>query len=76
MAQITIYLPDKVEARARRAAKAGRKSVSKWIADEVTRTLDDTWPQSVVDAAGIAPDFPDIEELRKGYGKDIPRIKL
>ena len=68
MAQITIYLPDDVENRARKAAKASGKSVSRWIADELVHTLKDTWPKGVLDAAGALPDFPSLEEIRKGYG--------
>jgi hypothetical protein len=32
MAQITIYLPDEIENRARKAAKVKGTSVSRWIA--------------------------------------------
>ncbi len=73
MAQITIYLPDDLENRARKAAKAKRKSVSRWIADQVAGTLEDTWPKSVLDAAGALPDFPSLKEIRRGYGRDVPR---
>jgi hypothetical protein len=58
MAQLTIYLPDEIEHKARRAAKAGRKSVSRWVAEQVSRNLDDAWPQAVLDAAGAAPTSP------------------
>jgi hypothetical protein len=73
MAQLTIYLPDEIEHKARRAAKAGRKSVSRWVAEQVSRNLDHTWPQAVLDAAGAAPDFPDVVKLRKEQGRDAPR---
>lgn len=76
MAQITIYLPDDVEKKARKAAKAQGKSVSRWVAEQVTGNLANSWPQSWIDAAGAFPDFPDVEELRKGYGKDAPRESL
>ena len=73
MAQLTIYLPDKLEAKARRAAKAKRESVSRWIADQIERGLTDSWPPTVLRAAGAVPDFPDLADLRKSYGKDAPR---
>jgi hypothetical protein len=73
MAQITIYLPDDVERKARKAAKADGKSVSRWLATEVVRRLDDALPQDVIDAAGAVPDFPELSEIRKGYGKDARR---
>ena len=73
MAQITIYLPDEVEKKARKAAKSDGKSVSRWIADRLVDELDHAWPKAVLDAAGAIPDFPDLAELRKGYGPDSPR---
>ncbi len=76
MAQITIYLPDEVESKARRAAKADGKSVSRWIADQLASRLDDAWPRGVLDAAGAIPDFPSLEDIRKGYGPDAPRERL
>jgi len=76
MAQIAIYLPDAIEKKARKAAKASKKSVSRWIADRVVEDLQDTWPKEVLDAAGACPDFPTVEELRKGYGEDAPGERL
>ncbi len=76
MAQITIYLPDDIENKARTAAKSDGKSVSRWIADQIAEGLEDGWPQSVLDAAGAIPDFPNLDELRKGYGADSPRLPL
>jgi hypothetical protein len=73
MAQITIYLPDELEEKARRAAKAAETSVSKWIAGRVQTSLEDSWPQAVLDAAGAVPDFLDLEKIRRGDGVDSPR---
>ncbi len=73
MANITIYLPDEIEKKARKAARNKKTSVSRWIAAEIEKSLKTTWPQSFLDAAGAFPDFPDIGELRSGYGEDAPR---
>jgi muconolactone delta-isomerase len=73
MAQITIYLPDDIENKARKAAKARETSVSRWIAERVVDALQEVWPKGVLDAAGALPDFPDVEEIRAGYGKDSTR---
>jgi hypothetical protein len=70
MAQITIYLPDEIERKARKTAEEEGTSVSRWIADRVTHTLEDAWPKSVLDAAGAFPEFPGIGQIRGGYGKD------
>ena len=76
MAQVTIYLPDVVEAKARKAAKASKKSVSRWIAEQVIHTVGDSWPAGVLDAAGAMPDFPSLKQIRKGYGKDARRESI
>jgi len=73
MAQVTIYLPDEVESKARKAAKAHGKSVGRWIAEQVVQSLEEAWPQGVLDAAGAIPDFPDTRGLRRGYGPDARR---
>jgi len=76
MAQITIYLPDAVEKKARKAAQAGGKSVSRWIAQRVVEQLQSEWPKEVLSAAGSLPDFPNLSQIRKGYGRDARREKL
>jgi hypothetical protein len=76
MAQITIYLPDEIETRARQAAKTKGESVSRWIADQVLHDLQDRWAQGVLDAAGAIPEFPSLEEIRTGYGHDVPRESM
>jgi len=76
MAQITIYLPDDVESKARKAAKAQKKSVSRWIADQIKHNVTKSLPQAWIDAAGAFPDFPDVAELRRGYGEDAGRESL
>jgi hypothetical protein len=73
---LRIYLPDDIESKARKAARTKGKSVSRWITDQVVHSLDDTWPKAVLDAAGAFPDFPTLDEIRKGYGKDLPRESL
>ena len=76
MAHLTIYLTDNVEKQVRKAAKASKKSVSKWVADQVSKSVEDSWPPEFLALAGAFPDFPDARELRKGYGKDAPRESL
>jgi hypothetical protein len=76
MAQLTIYLPDDVENKARRAAKANRTTVSRWVAEQISRSLRDSWPPEVLQAAGAFPDFPDLSEIRAGQAKAVEREKL
>lgn len=70
MAQITIYLADPIEEKARKASKAQGTSER---AEQVSRGLDGAWPKAVLDAAGAAPEFPDLDEIRRGQGRDVPR---
>jgi hypothetical protein len=76
VAQVTIYLPDDVEASARKAAKLRGTSLGRFIADQVNETLKNTWPPEVLAAIGSIPEFPDAKTLRKGYGKDSRRETL
>lgn len=76
MAQVTIYLSDDTEARARQAAKARGTTIGRWIADQVSEKVDKTWPPEVLAAIGSFPDFPDLKEIREGYGKDVRREQL
>jgi hypothetical protein len=73
MARLTIYLTDDVEHRVRKAAKAAKVSVSKWVAERITKEVETSWPPEFVALAGAFPDFPDADELRRGYGQDVLR---
>jgi hypothetical protein len=76
MAQVTIYLPDEIEAQARKAAKARGTSLGRWIAGEVAEKVKCAWPPDVTAAIGAFPDFPDEAAIRGGYGKDAGREPL
>ena len=76
MPHLTIYLTADVEQRVRKAAQASKVSVSKWVADRVTKSVETSWPPEFLALAGAFPDFPDADELRKGYGEDVPRENL
>jgi hypothetical protein len=76
MSQITIYLPDDIEAQARKAAEVRGTSLSRWIAEQVKEKISSEWPAEVLAAIGAFPDFPEAQELRNGYGVDVPRESL
>jgi hypothetical protein len=57
LGQLKIYLPDYIESKARKEAKAKGKSVNRWIADQVVHSLKDTWPKAVVGCGGGVPRF-------------------
>jgi hypothetical protein len=76
MAHLTIYFTDDVENRVRKAAKAAKVSVSKWVADRVAKSVETAWPPGFLAFAGSFPDFPDVAELRRGNSADIRRESL
>jgi hypothetical protein len=76
VAHLTIYLTDDAERRVREAAKTAKVSVSKWVAVRVAQSVETSWPPEFLALAGAFPDFPDADELRRGYGEDVPREGL
>lgn len=73
MANVTVYLPDAVEKKVRKAARANHQPVSRWIAEQLLHSIESGWSREFLDAAGSIPGFPDAESLRSGYGPDSPR---
>ncbi len=75
MGQITIYLDDETEQLMKSHVKSSGESASKWIADAVRTRARSEWPSDILLLLGSwkDDDFPHAAELRKGYGKDVPR---
>ena len=75
MGQITIYLDDETDRLVKRRVKASGDSASKWIADAVRARARSEWPADILSIFGSwkDADFPKAADLRKGYGKDVPR---
>ena len=73
MAQITLYLDEKLEARLRAAAQAANLSQSRWVANLIAEKLNDEWPAAVAALAGAWPDLPEAETLRTTLGQDAAR---
>jgi hypothetical protein len=76
MAQVTIYLDDAAERRAKAAARKAGVSVSRWVAELVENRTRTDWPAEARELAGAWPDFPDLQKIRPGTGKDRPRVRL
>lgn len=74
MAQVTIYLDEDTEARMKRAAEEAGMSRSRWVAEVVREKTTSTWPESFRRLVGSwGEDFPEVEEIRKRLGDDLPR---
>jgi hypothetical protein len=76
MGQVTIYLENEIERKARAAARAEKVSLSKWVARRIERGTKSEWPEDFRALAGSWPDAPSVEEIRAKYGKDVKRSRL
>ena len=76
MPQLNLYVDEPTHTRIKRAAKAAGMSLSKWVATVVSEKTATQWPAEVLALAGTWKDFPSLEEIRAGSGKDAPRETL
>jgi hypothetical protein len=76
MPQITLYLDEDTDVKARAAAKAAGVSYSRWVAELIRGRVERRWPESVRALAGAIRDFPDAAELRAGIAPDLRREQL
>ena len=76
MAQVTIYLDEETEQKARAAARSKGVSLSKWVAERVRRGALSDSPDYVRELAGAWSDLPSAEQLRKPKGRDTRRGRL
>lgn len=73
MGQVTIYIDDETEQKARASARAEGVSLSKWVAGRIQRRARGEWPESVRVLAGAWSDLPSGERIRRTGAKDVPR---
>ena len=77
MGQVTIYLDDETEDKARAAARAEGLPLSKWVARRIQKPARGEWPEAVRALAGAWSDLPSAERIRKSCKtKDIARRRL
>ena len=77
MGQVTIYLDDETEGKARSAARAEGLALSRWIAQSIEQRALGEWPEAVRALAGAWRDAPSASQIRKSLkAKDIPRDRL
>ena len=74
MPQVTLYMDDDTDAKARAAARAAGLSYSRWVSDLIRDRTRDEWPLLIRQMAGSARDFP----LRDAQAlpNDIHRVPL
>lgn len=71
MANVTIYLNNEVEKRARQAARRAKKPLSRWLADLAEASVTDKWPTEFLALAGSMPDLAEPESM--SFGNDTAR---
>ena len=76
LGQVTIYLDEDTEAKARAAAASKGVSLSKWVVERIERGTRAEWPAFVREMEGAWADLPSAEQLRKKQGKDVKRGRL
>jgi len=75
MPQVTLYLDDETDRRARAAAAASGLSYSKWLGGLVRASTVECWPEAVRSLAGAVHDFPTADDLYRATD-DLPREPL
>lgn len=73
MGQVTIYLDSETERKMQKIIRKSGISKSKWIAGLIKEKAAGTWPETVGTLAGAWADIPNVEEIRKKAGQDVPR---
>jgi len=76
MGQVTIYIDDQTEKKARASARAEGVSLSRWVAERIERRARGEWPAAVRALAGAWPDLPSAEQIRRSSGRDVARTRL
>jgi len=74
--QVTIYLDDETENKARAAAQASGLSLSRWVAERVRLGALSEWPAEVRELAGAWSDIPPAQQLRRSRTRDAKRTRL
>lgn len=76
MGQVTVYLDDATEEKARAAARAAGVPLSKWVAARIQLRAGAEWPEAVRALAGAWPDLRTAGQIRKSKAKDIARERM
>ncbi|MBM4368572.1 MAG: CopG family transcriptional regulator [Deltaproteobacteria bacterium] len=76
MSQVTIYMDDETEAKAKAAAQEAGVSLSRWIAGVLKSRVATTWPADVAGLAGSWRSGGDGSDFGQAEGTDLPREQL
>ena len=77
MAQVTIYMNDKIEQKVKKLAKSMNLSISKYISSVLEQKTADSWNMDIKNLSGAWGKFSSIEDIRLNESvKDVPRESL
>ena len=76
MGQVTVYLDDETEDKARAAARAEGVPLSRWVAARIQQRARGEWPEAVRALAGAWPDLRSAKRIRKSKARDFARGRL
>ena len=70
MAQLALYIDERLAERLEKAVKASGKSKSKWVSEAIEKELGDHWPEGFFDLAGSWEDDVGPDEILKRIRQD------
>lgn len=73
MAQLTVYLDEKIRRQIERAAREGSVSVSRWVKEKLTEALERDWPTGYFDLFGSLKDVDFARPEQPPLSSDAPR---
>jgi len=77
MAQVTIYMNDKIEQKVKKLAKSMNLSISKYISSVLEQKTADSWDSDIKNLGGAWNQFSSIEEIRSNESvEDTSRESL
>lgn len=78
MAQLTIYLDEKTQAKAKSAAKRANCSLSRWVREQLSAAADEgqSWPEGYFELFGSVRDASFKETQAMDPELDSPRASL
>ncbi len=67
MPQISLYIDEKTLRKIEKAAKAEKKSISKWVSSKIKSSLENKWPKDYFNLFGSIkdPSFNEPDDLKE-----------
>jgi len=76
MPQVTLYLDEETDRKARASATAAGLSYSRWVTELIRARTQSEWPAEVPALAGSTADFPLERARRSTKVADLKRVPL